>query len=100
MPTEMSFSGYNFDIVSGISAIVVGIALWRGAPAWLAKAWAVLGLILLVIVVGIALAATPLVHAFGPAPHLNTFIAYVPFVYLPTVCVVAALASHIAILRR
>jgi len=100
MPSEMSFSGYNFDIVSGASAILIGLALWRGAPVWLAKVWAVLGLALLLIVVAVALAATPTVHAFGPVPHLNTFIAYVPFVYLPTVSVLAALASHIALLRR
>jgi hypothetical protein len=36
-----------------------------------------------------SMAATPTVHAIL-APHLNTFIAYVPFVYLPTVSVLAA----------
>ncbi|MCC6812103.1 MAG: hypothetical protein IT381_32070 [Deltaproteobacteria bacterium] len=32
MPVEMSYSGYNFDIVTGASAMAVAIALRLGAP--------------------------------------------------------------------
>src|SRR5262249_29644936 len=40
MPVEMSFSGYNFDILTGASALVVAALLWMDrAPRWLMWAW-------------------------------------------------------------
>jgi hypothetical protein len=102
MPVAMSFGGYNFDIVSGATAALLAILLAVGhAPRWLVLAWNLLGLALLVNIVAIAVAATPLFHAFGTAPEeLNTWVAAFPFVYLPTVLVPAALLGHLVIFRR
>lgn len=99
MPVEMSFSGYNFDIVTGASAILVALALANGAPRWLALVWNVFGSATLVTVVSIAVLGTPMFHAFGAGAHLNTWIAYFPFVWLPTVLVAMALAGHIVVFR-
>ncbi len=99
MPVEMSFSGFNFDIVTGVSAILVAVALANGAPRWLALAWNILGSATLLIVVSIAVLGTPMFHAFGTGAHLNTWIAYFPFVWLPTVLVALALAGHIVVFR-
>ena len=100
MPVQMSFSGYNFDILSGVSALIVALLLALGrAPSWLVFAWNLLGSLLLAAILAIALAATPLIHAFGPGA-LNTFIAYVPFVWLPGVMVLSALVGHILVWRR
>jgi hypothetical protein len=67
MPTVMSYSGYNFDIVSGITALVLGIALFLGnVPRAVVAAWNVLGLTLLVIVGTVAFLASPIFQAFGP----------------------------------
>src|SRR5688572_6107407 len=54
MPGQMSYSGYNFDIVSGGSAIVVAILLKTGIGGTrLATVWNVVGTALLVNIVGI-----------------------------------------------
>jgi hypothetical protein len=99
MPVEMSFSGYNFDILSGLSALFVVLALWRGAGPRLALIWNVLGVLLLANIVIIAVAATPVFHAFGP-DHLNTWVSRPPFVLLPSVLVMAALLGHVVVFRK
>src|SRR5688572_32098367 len=67
MPVQMSYSGRNFDIVTGITALVVAAALrWGLAPRWLAGAWNVLGLALLLNIVTIAIISTPRFAFFGP----------------------------------
>jgi hypothetical protein len=49
----------------------------------------------------VALAAMPLIHAFGTAPEaLNTWVAYFPFVWLPASLVTLAIAGHIVVLRK
>lgn len=101
---QMTWSGRNFDVVSGASAVV--LALWlraRGperptlrAVVW---AWNVLGLALLVNIVTIAVLSMPTrLRTFdGPA---NSFVATFPFVWLPTVMVTAALFGHVLVTRR
>jgi hypothetical protein len=102
MPVQMSFSGWNFDIVTGVTAIVLAVLLGLGlAPRGLVIAWNALGVALLGAIIGLAFASTPMIHAFGKdRAALNTFVAHAPFVWLPTVLVVAALAGHIVIARR
>jgi hypothetical protein len=99
MPEQMSYSGWNFDILTGISALAVGALAWKGrAPTRLIGAWNVLGLVLLLNVVTIAIASTPRFQAFGPE-RLNIWVTYPPFVWLPAVMVLAALAGHLLIFR-
>lgn len=101
MPAEMTFgSGYNYDILTGVGAIAVAAALRRGAGAWLAVQFALMSGLLLAVIVGVALAASPLVHAFGPPPHVNSWVGRFPFVLLPAVCVAGALAGQIVLVRR
>ena len=100
MPSEMSFSGYNFDILTGLTAIPLAWMAYRNsAPRWLLVAWNVMGCVLLANVVGIAVAATPRFAAFGPQ-QLNTWIADAPFVWLPGVLVQAALLGHLLTWRK
>jgi hypothetical protein len=102
MPVQMSFSGWNFDVVTGASAAVVaGLLLAGRAPRWLVGAWNGLGAALLANIVAIAAASTPLIHAFGTDPAaVNTWIATAPFVWLPTVFVTCAIAGQVVIARR
>ena len=100
MPIEMSYSGYNFDILTGASAWLVGAGLafgWLGTRT--ALIWNTFGLLLLCNIIGIAVAATPLFRAFGPE-HLNVWIAHPPYVLLPTVLVMAALFVHVLVFRK
>jgi hypothetical protein len=99
LPQQMTYSGRNFDIVSGITAGLLGAwLLWRPAPRWVIAAWNALGLALLVNVVTIAILSTPVFAAFGP-DRLNTLVTYPPFVWLPAVLVVAAFAGHVLVWR-
>ncbi len=102
MPVQMSFSGYNFDIVSGAGAVVVALLLATGrAPLWIVGLWNAMGAALLLTIMTIGVASTPLFHAFGADPaHVNTFVAHFPFVWLPAVLVATALAGHVVIARR
>jgi hypothetical protein len=102
MPNRMSFTGANFDIVTGALAIPVAIAIARHENArWLVALWNALGALLLANVLVNAFLATPFVHAFGTDPRdVNTFVAYFPFVWLPTVCVAAAIVGHVVVARR
>ena len=99
MPVQMSYSGRNFDIVTGITAIVVAwLVRSGGGGRGLVLAWNCLGLALLVNVVIVAILATPVFAYFGPE-HLNVWVTQVPFVWLPAVMVLAALAGHLLVFR-
>jgi hypothetical protein len=100
MPVQMSYSGWNFDILTGITAILVAILVYQGrAGRTLIVVWNILGSLLLVNIVGIAFASTPLIQAFGPQ-RLNTWVADPPYVWLPGVLVQAALLGHLLIWRK
>jgi hypothetical protein len=100
MPVQMSYSGRNFDIVSGLSAIVVAIWLARRPSPRVLFAWNTLGALLLanILVVAVLSAPTPL-RAFTNEPA-NVWITRAPWVWLPAVMVVGALMGHLLIYRR
>ena len=98
MPRQMSFSGRNFDVVTGATALLVAALACSGGWRRLVAAWNVMGLALLVNVVAIAILSTPRLRFFGP-DRLSTFVTYTPFVWLPAVMVLAALAGHLVIFR-
>jgi len=105
MPAQMSFSldgsGWNFDIVTGATAIVVAALAATGrASRGLLLAWNALGTALLAVIMTIGIASTPIVHAFGDGAALNTWVAYFPFVWLPSVMVAFALTGHLLLWRR
>lgn len=101
MPEQMTFTGWNFDIVTGASAVVVAVLVALGLGGRrLVLAWNALGTALLLTIVVIAVSSTPVFAAFGEGAALNTFIAYVPFTTLPTVMVLLAMAGHVVLWRK
>jgi hypothetical protein len=100
IPVEMTYAGRNFDVVSGLSAAVLAVLLakgWRGRAVVIA--WNVLGLALLANIVAVAVLSTPTgfqVFADGPPNRLPSM---VPYVWLPTVLVQAALLGHLLVFR-
>jgi hypothetical protein len=99
MPVQMSYSGRNFDIVTGITALVVAALLYTGrAGRGLVFAWNVLGLLLVVNVATVGVLSTPAFRLFGD-DRLNTWITYPPFIWLPAVMVVMALSGHLVVFR-
>jgi hypothetical protein len=99
MPEQMSYTGRNFDVLTGASAIVVAGLVAAGVGGRkLVTAWNAAGLLLLVNIVAVAILSTPKFAAFGP-DRLNVFVFYPPFVWLPAVLVLAALAGHLVVFR-
>ena len=97
VPVEVTYEGLNADVVTGLLAAGVGVWAWRGAvPRGVVLAWNVLGLVLLVVVVG--LAAT---SAFGvlPTSPRVTLPATWPGVWLPAWLVQLALLGHLLVFR-
>ncbi len=100
MPIQMSFSGQNFDIITGILAALIG--LWgvvSDAPRAILWAFTGIGLGLLINIVTIAIRSTPVIAAYGPE-QLNLWVTIAPFVWLPTVFVTLALFGHLLLIQR
>ena len=100
MPEQMSYTGWNFDIASGVLAIVVAAMAWRSPQRRpIVLAWNVVGTLLLLNIVTIAVASLPVFAAFGP-DRLNTWVADPPYVLLPTVLVPSAVFGHVLTWRK
>lgn len=102
MPVQLSYSGFNFDIVTGSLALPIAALLYfKRAPLGLVAAWNALGFGCMLVVAVVAITTSPVLRVFGEGPsNVNYWISYFPFVLLPAACVVFALAGHIVILRR
>jgi hypothetical protein len=101
MPPQMSFSGANFDVLTGASAPVVALLLARGSLSHRAiGVWNAAGLLLLANVVTLAALSAPgPLRAFENDPP-NVWVDYFPFVWLPTFLVTTAFALHLLVWRR
>lgn len=103
VPQDMTYSGFNFDILSGISALLL-LLLWMrsGRPPGRAVlvAWNLLCLGLLLVVVGTAVLSIPssVQRLNFAAPNL--LVTATPWVLLPAVLVPAVLFAHVAALLR
>ena len=99
MPAQMSYSGRNFDIVTGLTALLLAVAMMiTRVPRWIVAAWNVMGLILLVNILGVAILSTPAFAYFGP-DRLNVWVMWMPYTLLPAVMVLAAWAGHLVVFR-
>jgi hypothetical protein len=100
MPVQMSYSGRNYDVLTGLTAGALGCWLLGGrVPRWVVIAWNAMGLALLVNIVAVAVVSTPIFGWFG-RDRLATFATYPPFVWLPAVLVTAALMGHVLVWRK
>jgi hypothetical protein len=100
LPKQMTFEGGNFDILSGILAIVVAFITARKQNRVLVQLYNIVGITLLLNILVIAVLSMPTpfrVFMNGPA---NTLVASFPFVYLPGVLVTIAYSLHIFSLRQ
>ncbi|MBM4182839.1 MAG: hypothetical protein FJ207_01285 [Gemmatimonadetes bacterium] len=100
IPVEMTYEGRNFDIVSGLSSAVLAIFLARSrVPIAVVAVWNTLGLALLINIVVVAVLSTPTpfqVFTEGPS---NVLPSMLPYVWLPTLLVQAALLGHLLVYR-
>jgi hypothetical protein len=101
LPKHLTFEGYNFDILVGLTAPVVALGVAQG---WIGKrgaiAWNFCSIGFLVTIVFMAITSAP-----GPQ-HLpwpgvpNVMLAQFPTVWLPTFLVPVAVFSHATSLRQ
>ncbi|HEY6508283.1 MAG TPA: hypothetical protein VIY56_09740, partial [Vicinamibacterales bacterium] len=102
MPPQLSYSGYNFDIVTGLGACVLAGLMLFGVtvPRWTLWAWNIWGWWCLAAIAVIAVTTSPMVRLFGDDPrNLNTWVLYFPYVWLPVVLVTVAIAGHVMVTR-
>jgi len=100
-PMQMTFEGRNWDIVTGILALILFLVQSRKPlPKWILVAFNVLGLgfVLNVVIVGMLSLPTPF-RLFMNEPA-NIFIAYLPFIWLPVFLVQMAIGGHILAFRK
>jgi hypothetical protein len=101
VPVQMTYAGWNFDIVTGLSAAALGLWLARGGgSARLVFAWNVLGFTLLANIVTIAVLSTPVPFRRFPYGPANLLPGVLPYVWLPSFLVQLALAGHLLVFRR
>jgi hypothetical protein len=100
IPEIMTFEGWNFDIVSGISALVLLILSFTKIKLkQVVKIWNVIALILLATIVSLAIlsAPTPIQQLAFDQP--NVAVLRFPFVCLPAVVVPVVLISQLGIFK-
>lgn len=98
MPQIMTFEGWNFDILSGISAPIIAWFAFRGGKINrpILFFWNFAALILLFIIVSTAIFSLPSPIQKLAFEQPNYAVLYFPFIWLPTIVVPIVLFSHLA----
>ena len=96
-PPQMTWDGMNFDILTGITAMLLFPFASR-VPKWVLHGWNLLGFLLLANVLVVAILSMP--TPFQQIEPDNTWIVHFPYVWLPTVHVLLAWMGHVTLLRR
>lgn len=99
-PVALSIHGYNFDIITGVSAIVVGLYLRKNQNLFVAKIFNWMGFGFLVVIAFIAMTSMPNQIRLFMAEPSNIWVTQLPYILLPGVLVVAAITAHLLIFRK
>ncbi len=102
LPRQMTFEGRNFDILAGLTAPIVAV-FWLGyhrRKPILVIIWNVMGLVLLFNIVIIALLSMPTPARYFMNEPANTLVATFPWVWLPALLVILALALHLLSIKQ
>jgi hypothetical protein len=101
VPILMTFEGYNFDILSGLTAplLYYFVFISKQVNHKLLLTWniACLGLLFNIVIIAILSAPTPLQRFAFEQPNIG--ILYFPFIWLPSLVVPLVLISHLASIR-
>jgi len=100
VPRQMTWSGLNFDVLTGLSALLIcALGVYRDPPARLVFAWNVMGTVLLITVLAIAVTSAPgPLRAFQAEPPL-LLPFHLPFAWIVSVHVWTAIVGHVVIFR-
>ncbi|WP_257289514.1 hypothetical protein [Cellulophaga baltica] len=103
IPKIMTFNGYNFDIIMGISALIIYCLLQVNHQKKLFKFmyyWNIMGILLLSVIVGIAILSAPFPFQQFALEQPNQALLKFPYVLLPGIIVPMVYASHFIALNR
>ena len=102
VPFQMTFEGFNMDIIAGITALFAGFVFF-GKKRFLRPEsiiWNIFGIFLLLNILFIATISTPSPLQIFKNEPVNTFIAEAPFIWIPGFIVPFALAMHLFSLKQ
>lgn len=102
LPIQMTFEGYNFDVLSGLTAPLFAYYCFtqRKWSKRIAILWNLGGLVLLFTIVTIALLSFPTPMRYFMNEPANTIVTQFPFVWLPAVLVTIAYSMHFLSLKQ
>ncbi len=103
MPIEFSMLGYNFDVLTGLGALLLILYAVRkkSIPKVWVWSWNVMGIGFLLVIAVLAVMTSPNLHAFGGEPaHINSWILYFPYSLLPSLLVSFAVFGHLLLTRK
>lgn len=98
VPVLMTFKGWNFDILVGISALIILIVVLisgKKTMHHLILFWNITGLIFLIMIISIAVLSSPLPIQLFAFDQPNIAVLKFPFIYLPAYVVPVVFLSHI-----
>jgi hypothetical protein len=102
IPELMTFEGYNYDILSGLTAPLIYYLVFEskklGSRGLLIWNFICLGLLINILVIAILSAQTPFQRLAFDQPNIG--ITFFPFVWLPSVVVPIVLIAHLAAIRQ
>jgi hypothetical protein len=101
VPVQMTYAGRNFDIVSGITAAILGFWMSRGGrPSRVVLLlWNLLGLALLINIVTVAVLSAPVSFRHFTEGPPNLLPSTFPDIWLPSFLVQLALFGHLVMFR-
>ena len=102
IPRELTFEGWNYDLIMGLTAPLVLILGWRpeARSRLFFVLWNVVGIGLLAFVFVLAVLSAPFpLQQFG-FTQPNVGLLHFPFVWLPTFIVPVVISGHLIALRR
>lgn len=100
IPQIMTYEGWNFDILSGISVVTILILRQTKSlkPQWL-YFWNWAALLLLITIVVIAILSSPIPFQQLAFEQPNTAVLRFPFTWLPAIVVPVVFLSHLLIFK-
>lgn len=103
IPKLMTFYGWNFDIVVGISALIIlgyQLIVTRKINRYFFKIWNSIGIVFLLTIVLVATLSSPLPIQQFAFDQPNIAVLEFPFCFLPTCVVPIVLMSHILLISK
>ena len=104
VPLLMTFRGYNFDIVIGISALILFLwmkSLKKGKiPNPMLIVWNAIGMVFLFIIVLMAILSSPTPIQQFAFEQPNRAVLRFPFIYLPAIVVPIVFVSHLLLIKN